>query len=634
METQLTLQKHLIFSLRKSAVNGDKIGMYASCYAIAGNVPKPVFDEATGLYKSSFALSKSGAINMGNLRATFPYVDAANVVVKGAYVNVTPAARVLVVTYDNITYPGVLTVSVSTTREKDGAVVNPTVKITINGVTKSISVKNGVGSVTFEGLADLQQKIDNAEAGSTINLAYDIAYDAEYDGDGLIEGIIVNKSIVIAGEEGIEICGSDLARVFKVTDGATLTLNDVTICDGAAEKGAGVYVDSGSALNADGVIFTNNVAVLRGGAIYSEGTVEIKDSTIQENYISKRDGAGSENKGGAAIYNNGGVTTLDNVQVIDNLKDYVNGNVLNGAIVANGTTSIKNSYFKNNKGRYGGALTQTDTDKTLTVENTTFEDNEAIFGAAIYDNEGSLVVKDCKFYNNTGIGPGSAGTSSSQGGAILVMGEAAADISGSEFINNTADLGGAVAISSGATGTFTIDNCDFIENTANNYGGAIYQYTDESSIVISDSDFTKNSAIAGGAIFTCVGGELAVEDSTFTENEAAANNFGGAIYTQSDASVTGSTFTDNVGAGYGNALFSQIAGTTLVWSQNTVTGNDGKAQVRTQSGVILESPLKVKILNNDTVNIHMAPYNITAVVTDDMDNVIINICSVYKSPRC
>ena len=646
-------------------VNGDKIGMYASCYAIAGNVPKPVFDEATGLYKSSFALSKSGAINMGNLRATFPYVDAANVVVKGAYVNVTPAARVLVVTYDNITYPGVLTVSVSTTREKDGAVVNPTVKITINGVTKSISVKNGVGSVTFEGLAandyvinasiagtasykpveqlynltvfekqgtfkDLQQKIDNAEAGSTINLAYDIAYDAEYDGDGLIEGIIVNKSIVIAGEEGIEICGSDLARVFKVTDGATLTLNDVTICDGAAEKGASVYVDSGSALNADGVIFTNNVAVLRGGAIYSEGTVEIKDSTIQENYISKRDGAGSENKGGAAIYNNGGVTTLDNVQVIDNLKDYVNGNVLNGAIVANGTTSIKNSYFKNNKGRYGGALTQTDTDKTLTVENTTFEDNEAIFGAAIYDNEGSLVVKDCKFYNNTGIGPGSAGTSSSQGGAILVMGEAAADISGSEFINNTADLGGAVAISSGATGTFTIDNCDFIENTANNYGGAIYQYTDESSIVISDSDFTKNLAIAGGAIFTSVGGELAVEDSTFTENEAAANNFGGAIYTQSDASVTGSTFTDNVGAGYGNALFSQIAGTTLVWSQNTVTGNDGKAQVRTQSGVILESPLKVKILNNDTVNIHMAPYNITAVVTDDMDNVIINMAFRFK----
>ena len=646
-------------------VNGDKIGMYASCYAIAGSVPKPVFDEATGLYKSSFALSKSGVINMGNLRATFPYVDAANVVVKGSYVNVTPAARVLVVTYDNITYPGVLTVSVSTTREKDGAVVNPTVKITINGVTKSISVKNGVGSVTFEGLAandyiinasiagtasykpveqlynltvfekqgtfkDLQQKIDNADAGSTINLAYDIAYDAEYDGDGLIEGIIVNKSIVIAGEEGIEICGSDLARIFKVSNGATLTLNDVTICDGAAEKGAGVYVDSGSALNADGVIFTNNVAVLRGGAIYSEGTVEIKDSTIQENYISKRDGAGSENKGGAAIYNNGGVTTLDNVQVIDNLKDYVNGNVLNGAIVANGTTSIKNSYFKNNKGRYGGALTQTDTDKTLTVENTTFEDNEAIFGAAIYDNEGSLVVKDCKFYNNTGIGPGSAGTSSSQGGAILVMGEAAADISGSEFINNTADLGGAVAISSGATGTFTIDNCDFIENTANNYGGAIYQYTDESSIVISDSDFTKNSAIAGGAIFTCVGGELAVEDSTFTENEAAANNFGGAIYTQSDASVTGSTFTDNVGAGYGNALFSQIAGTTLVWSQNTVTGNDGKAQVRTQSGVILESPLKVKILNNDTVNIHMAPYNITAVVTDDMDNVIINLAFRFK----
>uniref|UniRef100_UPI00386C7447 beta strand repeat-containing protein n=1 Tax=Methanobrevibacter sp. TaxID=66852 RepID=UPI00386C7447 len=451
---------------------------------------------------------------------------------------------------------------------------------------------------------------------------------ADDEKDVYENGIVIDKDIAIKGYAntkgviGTYINADDSGRIFNVEDGASLTLNTINLTKGSASEGGAVYVNEGGALIANNVNFAENTATYKGGAIYSEGTVELTDSSIKENYITKRDGAGSENKGGAAIFNNGGTATLDNVQVVDNLKDYVTGDVLDGAVVAMGETTIKNSYFANNYGRYGGAITQTETDKTLTVENTVFEENTAIFGGAIYDSGAPLVVKDCKFYNNSGIGPGSAGTSSSQGGAILVMDEgASADISGSEFINNTADLGGAVSISSATSGTFTIDECNFTDNKANELGGAIYEYTDGSPIAVSNSNFTKNTAQAGGAIFVAAGSELDVDDCTFTENNGSIN--GGAIYTQGNTSVVGSAFNNNVAPGYANAIYSQVAGTELEWTGNTVTGSDDKAQIRAAKGVIITSPLKVKILNNDTVTIHMVPTVINATVTDDMDNNII-----------
>ena len=394
-----------------------------------------------------------------------------------------------------------------------------------------------------------------------LDLPYDFTYNQAYDGDELATGVVIGSDLTINGN-GKTICGNELARVFKVSNDATLTLKDVTICHGAADQGAGVFVDAGATLKAEDTTFTLNTATTKGGAIYSEGTVDLKDSVIKENYISKRDGAGDENKGGAALYNKGGTATLDNVTVVDNLKDYVNGDVLNGAVVAMGKTTITNSNFTNNYGRYGGAITQTETDETLTVENTIFEDNYAIFGGAIYDSGAPLVVKDSKFYNNSGVGPGSAGTSSSQGGAILVMGEnAGLDLKGSDFINNTADLGGAVAVSSGTTGTFAIDDCTFTENKANDEGGAIYGYTTDSPITVSNSEFTKNNGGSyGGAIEADGNTDLNVIDSKFTQNSAS---YGGAIITGGNTVISGSTFTGNDAASLTEAIYSWYSGKTL-----------------------------------------------------------------------
>ena len=471
--------------------------------------------------------------------------------------------------------------------------------------------------------------------------------------EAFADGIIIENDLTIRGfanTNGIisYIDAANSGRIFSVNDGATLTVDTFILKNGNADYGGAIYVESANALVVKNVELINNTAVYRGGAIYSEGTVEITDSIIKENYISKRDGGSTEDKGGAALFNNGGIATLDNVQVIDNLKDYVNGNVLDGAVVAMGETTITNSYFANNYGRYGGAITQTETDKTLTVENTTFEDNVAIFGAAIYDSGAPLVVKDCKFYNNSGIGPGSPGTSNSQGGAILVMGtNASADIKGSEFINNTADLGGAVSLA-GADEDSIIDDCTFIENTATTNGGAVYYWSNTltTDLEITDSTFTGNSASDGGAVYFCGYSDLVVTGSEFTDNTAAyggaienegfagltvddskfientATTSGGAIISSGNTSVSNSVFADNeANVANTNAIYIYASDNTLALSNNTITGSDD-AQILTKAGTSVITPLKVKILDNATYNIHMSPFILNATVTDDNDNLI------------
>ena len=276
----------------------DKIGIWCGPSSVSGSQPGSlIFNEETGLYEAPIEPVKSGQIYMGNTRSTFPYVDSSLITQNKAYVTVNPIDRQLEVTYENITYPDDLTVSVNISRK--GTPLSATVRITIDGVTKSITTKNGVGSAIFEGLsagnyvitatvakstgynaieqvydlvvfdvqgtfADLQYKIANSNG--ILDLPYDFAYIESYDGNNFPDGVVIASDLTINGN-GKTISGNDLNRIFKVAEGVTLTLNNVTICDGAASDGAAVYVESGAKLVANDAKFKDNVADDNGGAI-------------------------------------------------------------------------------------------------------------------------------------------------------------------------------------------------------------------------------------------------------------------------------------------------------------------------------------------------------------------------------
>ena len=112
----------------------------------------------------------------------------------------------------------------------------------------------------------------------------------------------------------------------------------------------------------------------------------------------------------------------------NNLKDIVirNGNagdLLVGVVVTSGETLIEGSYFANNAGSWGGAISSlgylNSENYTLTIKDTKFEGNNATFGGSVFVESSKLVVDNCTFENNRGVGIGSPGTSYTQGGAIV-----------------------------------------------------------------------------------------------------------------------------------------------------------------------------------------------------------------------
>ena len=427
--------------------------------------------------------------------------------------------------------------------------------------------------VVSSSLTDLKNKIDNAET-MFITLDIDYAYIAEFD-EGLEDGIVIDKNIIIDGN-GSTISGANLARLFNVTSGYTLVLGNLTVCDAKADKGAGIYVNEGAGLLADKVNFINNTAVYRGGAIYSEGTVVVTNSVFDSNDITFR--TANDDNGGAAIYNLKGTLAIYTSNITNNLKNITirsgnNGDLLVGVVVTTGKTDIYDSYFANNTGSWGGAISSlgymNTNEYVLTVKNTKFEGNNATFGGAIFIESSNLKVDNCTFENNKGVGVGSPGSENTQGGAIVVFpSDASADISDSTFIGNSAIVGGAVSLP-GVDSDSIIENCTFKDNAAND-GGALYFWTNGADILVSDSEFINNTAKYGGAIENEGLGDLAVENCTFTENTASLA--GGAIISSGSTSVSDSVFADNEAPANTNAIYLWYSGATLELSNNTITG--------------------------------------------------------------
>ena len=101
---------------------------------------------------------------------------------------------------------------------------------------------------------------------------------------------------------GISVSGGNATRVFEATAG-TLTLRGLTVRDGAADRGAGLFVHDGTSAVAEGVRFTANTATGDGGGVYADGdTFTARQSSFDGNaaqrgaglYVRTRDGSVAE----------------------------------------------------------------------------------------------------------------------------------------------------------------------------------------------------------------------------------------------------------------------------------------------------------------------------------------------------
>ena len=210
----------------------------------------------------------------------------------------------------------------------------------------------------------------------------------------------------------------------------------------------------------------------------------------------------------------------------------------------------------------------------LNVSNTDFVDDNGD-GGAIYST-GSLNVSDSTF-----TGDGSA-TATSTGGAIYAP-SGSVTVSYSTFTNDlSGDDGAAIAV-----GGYDVENSSpaqitgstFSNNAADLFGGAIA--SDASDLQITNDQFTANWAEAGGGGVSEIGGlPPTVSDSTFTDNSSEQ---GGGTY---GAAVVDSNFTGNFGNEGGGTYDSSVTGSSLTDnSANNQNGGGGGSY----GGLILDT---------------------------------------------
>ncbi|HEX9922533.1 MAG TPA: hypothetical protein VGD99_07710 [Anaerolineae bacterium] len=122
-----------------------------------------------------------------------------------------------------------------------------------------------------------------------------------------IENVVVDKDLTLQGvnKNNVIVDGNGSGSVFTVNPSVTVTIADMTLTNGAADRGGGVNNQGILTLN-NSVLINNNV-VNHGGGVYNNGGIAtINNSTIADN---------SSLNGGGLMNDNGGIMTVNNSTV-------------------------------------------------------------------------------------------------------------------------------------------------------------------------------------------------------------------------------------------------------------------------------------------------------------------------------
>ena len=232
---------------------------------------------------------------------------------------------------------------------------------------------------------------------------------------------------VVDGGGLITISGEESRQLFIVNEGATLTLNQVTLangawggnggavvvygtltlnnstvrdsqascgaCDGTDGIGGAIAVErTGSLTLANSQILGNRAATAGGGVGLVGGTATVTDSTFDRNQTSGM---------GGALWTNAGTTLeLTRARVTNNEAGYANQGT-GGGLYNSGDTTVARTTFSANRANDGGAVHNVGIGSKLTVRQSTFAANEAfVGGGALLLFNGDVRVENSTFSGN------------------------------------------------------------------------------------------------------------------------------------------------------------------------------------------------------------------------------------------
>ena len=557
--------------------NGAAIEVTNTDKSITGTISKSTFTNNKAQYGGAIDIC-AGTIKITNSKFINNSADVEGGAIDINTLNGNPKVTISGSKFINNSAPlGGAILNIKDLTVKGSTFINNTPNTIFNWVGDGGNLNLNIRTFT-----DLQNAIGLVTG--TITLNQNVAMTAKEAAD-FTNGITINKDITIDGK-GHTIDAKTLGRIFNIGEGFTVTLTNATLINGKATEGGAIYNDG--SLTLSDVKLSDNAADSYGGAVFNNGELVVSDSVFDSNDIVNR-GSASVDYGGAAIYNwKEGTLKVTNSNFTNNIKNYKNGDNLVGAITTIGNATVSGSYFVNNSGRWGGAISATGAElrknsSTLTVSNTIFRDNAALYAGAVYIWGSNYNIADCVFDNNTAFGKGNMTPNNNNGGALVVSQVSkfnepiTGTISGSKFTNNKAQYGGAAYFNKGFV---TITDSIFENNVATAEGGAVdFSHASVKDLVVSinNSSFVGNKAPVAGAIFTNV--DSKITNSNFTKNTASK---GGAVLNENGAKLTvdNSTFKDNAADSYGGAVLNngELIVTNSVFDANDIL-NRGSAGV-------------------------------------------------------
>ena len=443
---------------------------------------------------------------------------------------------------------------------------------------------------------------------------------AVYVGGLAEEGSVINSTFNhnSADVRGGAVCWN--ATIGRLT-GSTFFNNSAQL-GGATYRGA----NSTGGFGYDNV-YISNKAELDGGAIYWNGAGgNITYSEFHDNIAGRNGGAVYVGAVGATAYitdaifdnntagENGGAVdwAASNGHILRSTFEYNDAGTNGGAVFIGGSAeggSVINSTFNHNTAKEkGGAIDWNSTIGRLT--GSTFLNNSAQLGGATYrgaNSTGGYGYDNVYTDNHAEI----------DGGAIY-WNSAGGNVTHSEFYNNTAGRnGGAVYV--GANGaTSYITDAKFVNNSAENRGGAVDW--DASNGNVLRSTFEYNSADYGGAVFIGgTSGNGTIINSTFNHNHADEN--GGALdWNSTIGQLINSTFYNNT-AKYGGATYRGSNSTggygyNNVYISNHAEINGGAIDWNAAGGNVTHSTFKDNTAGNDGGAVYVGAQGATTYITD------------------
>ncbi len=270
----------------------------------------------------------------------------------------------------------------------------------------------GADDGTFK---SLQDKINDAEEGSTITLENGYSYNDGFD----VNGIVISKALTIDGR-GFTIDAKNKAKAFKISDASNVTIKNLRIVNGmmsghtektgysgritayVMSSGAAIDIDN-SMVTVVGCTFANNLIEGEGGAICAQNSIlKVINSEFYGNQ------AINDSYGGGAIYVEKCTLNVEN-------------------------SNFNNNYAIGNEDSRGGAISVNEK-STVLIRGCNFNNNFAVSeGGAIctfnfHDEKITMTIADSRFNNNLAL---------EWGGGIYIC-KTILNMTGSSFTNNAA----------------------------------------------------------------------------------------------------------------------------------------------------------------------------------------------------